>query len=148
MKARLQRLVHRLATERTTPARTGVAVAVGVLIGTSPFFGLHFPLCLAAATVLGVNRAITYLASQVSFPPLFPFLTFASVQVGSLVLHGHTLPVELATIETLELSGVARDWLVGSLLVGSALALPAGLGAYAAVRAYRARHPAGLAPET
>ena len=70
------RLLGRIASERTTPARTGIAVGLGVLIGTTPFFGFHLAICLTLATVLGLNRVITYLAANISVPWVAPLLIF------------------------------------------------------------------------
>jgi uncharacterized protein (DUF2062 family)/SAM-dependent methyltransferase len=138
---RLTLLLRRILRERTTPARTGLAVALGVLIGLSPFYGLHLFLCVAAATLLGLNRAITYLAANISIPPLFPFLAFASVQAGNFVLHGRLVPVSIDSLRSMDPWTFGVDWLLGSVLVGLVLAAPAGLVSFALMRRFRARHP-------
>jgi len=136
-----RRVVHRIVTERTTPARTGLAVGVGVLIGTTPFFGFHLAICLVVATILGLNRALTYLAANISVPWIAPFLIVSSVEAGSLVLTGHGVPFEWRTITSFDPRAFGHAWLVGSLIVGSTLGLVGGLGAFLVTRAYRRRHP-------
>lgn len=140
------RLVHRIMSERTTPVRTGFAVGLGVAIGTSPFFGFHLAICLAAATILGLNRAITYIAANISVPWIAPFLIFASVQTGNFILQGSLLSVDLHAVAALDPWRFGAAWGVGSLVVGTVLGVPAGLGAFVFTRAYRRRHPLAVDP--
>jgi len=49
---RLRELLYRLRTEGDTPGRQAGAVALGVLIGCSPFYGLHLALCVVFARLL------------------------------------------------------------------------------------------------
>ena len=135
------RIAHRIMSERTTPIRTGLAVGIGVLIGTSPFFGFHLAICLVVATLLGLNRAITYIAANISLPWIAPFLVFASIQTGNLMLHGALLPLDMQTITGFDPRRFGLTWLVGSAVVGVLLGLPAGLVAFAFTKAYRRRHP-------
>src|SRR5436190_8428665 len=79
-------LVMRLLRERTSPSRLAWAVGVGVLIGTTPFYGLHLGITIVVATMLGLNRAVTYLAANVSLPFIAPFLAFGSIQIGTVLL--------------------------------------------------------------
>ncbi len=147
-RGRIARLLRRLASEHTTPGRTAVAVAVGIVVGTSPFFGFHLPICLVLATVLGLNRAITYLAANISVPWVAPFLVFASVQVGALVVDGRFLPLQLETLNGLDPWSFGGRWLLGSLLFGITLAVPAGLATYLGMRTFRRRHPLPDDPHT
>lgn len=137
----VRRVVRRIVTERTTPARTGLAVGVGILIGTTPFFGFHLAICLVVATVLGLNRALTYLAANISVPWIAPFLILTSVQAGSFLLTGHGVPFEWSTITSFDPRAFGHAWLVGSLVVGSSLGVVGGVGAFFVTRAYRRRHP-------
>jgi uncharacterized protein (DUF2062 family)/2-polyprenyl-3-methyl-5-hydroxy-6-metoxy-1,4-benzoquinol methylase len=137
----VRRVVRRIVTERTTPARTALAVGLGVLIGTTPFFGFHLAICLVVATLLGLNRALTYLAANISAPWIAPFLIVASVETGSYVLVGHGVPFEWATVTSFDPRAFGHSWLVGSLVVGSSLGLVGGVATFFVTRAYRRRHP-------
>ncbi len=135
-----------LLRERATPARLGWAVGLGVLIGTTPFYGLHLGITIAVASLLGLNRAITYLAANVSLPFIAPFLAFASVQIGTILLTGRPLPLSLAALNELGPWRFGGAWLLGSLVLGMALGIPAGLATYLLVGAYRRRHPLPVDP--
>jgi SAM-dependent methyltransferase len=127
--------------ERATPARLGWAVAVGILIGTSPFFGFHLVICLAAATLLGLNRTVTYLAANISGPWLAPLIIFGSVQTGHLILTGSWLPLRFEVFRTIDPWQFAEAWLLGGLAVGSTLGALAGLCTWRALEIHRRRHP-------
>lgn len=126
-------LARRLANEHSSPARLGWAVGIGVLIGVSPFYGFHLALCIVAATVLRLNRVVTYLAANISVPIIAPFLVLGSVQLGSYALHGEWLPLDVDTLAGIDLWQFGSAWLIGSMLVGIGLGTPAGLTTFIAV---------------
>ena len=127
----LQRWPSRLLHEHAQPSRLGAAVAFGVWIGCTPFYGLQTVVGLVLATALRLNRLAVLLGTQVSIPPLAPFLLFANAQVGALVLRGHWLSLSMEAIRAVPTSRLIgeflADLLVGGALVGAALAFPAGL---------------------
>lgn len=139
----LRRWPARLLHEHAQPSRLGAAVAFGVWVGCTPFYGLQTVIGLALATVLRLNRVAVLLGMQISIPPLAPFLLFANAQVGALVLRGHWLSVSLETMRAAPSSKLVAelfsDLLVGGAIVGAALALPAGLLTTYLVR--RSRRP-------
>jgi SAM-dependent methyltransferase len=112
-----------------------------VVIGTSPFIGFHLVICLVAATLFGLNRAVTYLAANISLPAFAPALAFASIQVGNRLLTGSWLAIDRITIANIGAWAFAEAWLLGSLVVGLAIGAPAGLIVAAVVALYRRRHP-------
>lgn len=127
--AALRELAGRLWREHASPPRLAAAVAVGVIVGCSPFFGLHLWIGLALAVLLRLNKVAVFVGSQISIPPLAPLLGFASVQVGSLILEGRLARLTLEDFQLARLFGLVRgfllDWVVGGLVVGVALAIPA-----------------------
>ena len=118
----LYKVWYRLVHEHAEPWRIGLAVFVGVIIGTSPFFGFHLAICLVAAMALRLNKLTMWLAANVSLPIFAPFLAFASAQVGHLMLHGRWAGLTLAQVRTEPLEAV-RWWLVGFPAVGAVLGL-------------------------
>lgn len=137
MTRRLRELLYRLRTEGGTPGRQAQAVALGVVIGCSPFYGLHLALCLVFARLLRLNRALTYLAAHVSVPGLWPLLVFGEIQVGRWLRGGGRLPFRPSELRGLDPWQFGVDLLVGSALVGVALAIPLALLTYRAALARR-----------
>lgn len=129
----IRRLLHRLAWvlwhEKTAPRELGAAVFVGVMIGCSPFYGLHTFLVLALGVILRLNKIVMWVASNVSLPFIAPFIAFASMQVGHVLVHREPLPMTLEGARALAASasivevglGLWLDWLAGSAFVGAAI---------------------------
>lgn len=124
---RARRLAYALRTEGSSPARRAAAVGVGVFVGCSPLFGLHFALSYALATLFGLSRATTYLAANVSNPVVAPVLVFAEIQAGSLLRRGATIPISIDGLRAMSPWSFGSDLVVGAIAVGGALgALAAG----------------------
>lgn len=139
----LRQLFRRLVREHASPHRLAAAVAAGILVGCSPFFGLHFWIGLGLALVLRLNKVAVFLGSQISIPPLAPLIGFASVQLGARLLFGSFVRIgledfSLANLPSL-LSQFLLAWLVGGLVVGGAIAAPAYLITYLVLEARRRR---------
>jgi uncharacterized protein (DUF2062 family) len=65
--------------------KKAAAIALGVFIGISPFWGLHTLLVFSLAAIFRLNKVIAFLFSNISIPPLIPFIIYGSYQMGSLV---------------------------------------------------------------
>ncbi len=130
MKARLTKglreLLYKLRTEGTSPKKQASAVAVGVLIGCSPFYGLHLALCLLFSRLLRLNPGLTYLAAHVSLPGLWPFLVLAELEVGRRLRGQSYLQIHVADIRRIGLGQVGIDLLLGSAVIGVVLAVVLG----------------------
>jgi len=140
------RSIRMLLTERATPRELGFAVALGVFLGAVPLIACHTLVILIAAALLRLNRVAAVAASQFCMPPVVPALC---IEAGYFMRHGHFLTLKgaehLSNASFLQLGymGLERlwEWLLGSLVVGTALALVLGLTTYAAAWAVeRARH--------
>ncbi len=83
------------------PHKKAAAIALGVFVGISPFWGLHTLLIFTLAAVFRVNKVIAFLFSNISIPPLIPFIIYASYQAGSLISgNGFDWDLKLHKFET------------------------------------------------
>ena len=139
--ARLRRHFHDLRTEGAGAGRETAAVAIGVFVGCLPLYGLHLVLCWGLGFLLGLNRLKMYLAANISNPLVAPWLLFVEVQAGAWLRRGsfHALTRE-AVVET-GLATFGIDAAVGSVAVGTLLAMAAAAATYSLVRT-----PAGDRP--
>ncbi|WP_417887467.1 DUF2062 domain-containing protein [Zunongwangia sp.] len=69
-----------------TPAKKATAIAVGIFVGLSPFWGIHTFLVFVLALVLKVNKVTAFLFSNISIPPFIPVIVYLSYQIGSVVM--------------------------------------------------------------
>jgi uncharacterized protein (DUF2062 family)/trans-aconitate methyltransferase len=133
-------LLYNLRTEGESPARQAWAVVAGVLIGCSPFYGLHLALCVVVARLFRLNQIRTYVAAHVSLPFLWPVLVLGEVDAGRLLRGAPPLALSLAQLRHLRPWQFGVDLLVGSLVVGGLLAALFGTLTYRRACARR-RHP-------
>ena len=138
LKERALALYARARSEHSSPPEIGLSVAVGVFCACTPLFGLHTWIALGLATVLRLNRLWAALGSRV---PLALWIAFSEIQIAHRLRTGAW--ASLAPRETLSHGReLLTDWLMGTALVGTALAAAAGFVAYACARRWSRREPA------
>ena len=81
--------------------KKAAAIALGVFVGISPFWGLHTMLVFLLAAVFKLNKIIAFLFSNISIPPLIPVIIYASYQAGSLMTgNGFSWELSLADFDS------------------------------------------------
>jgi len=66
--------------------KKSLSVALGVFIGLSPLWGLQTIVVLFLAFIFRLNKLIAFAFSNVSLPPLIPFIIYGSMKIGSYML--------------------------------------------------------------
>jgi uncharacterized protein (DUF2062 family) len=115
------RYLYKLRTEGQSRGQQAAAIGLGVFIGCTPFYGLHFWICMAVGWLLGLNRLKLYLAANISNPLVAPFLIFGEVQTGSVLRRGQLYAFSLDAFRAMNPWGFAADLLIGSALFGIVL---------------------------
>lgn len=132
-----------LLREHGSGPRLGLAVGVGVVVGCSPFLGLHTLIALALATLFRLNRLAVILGTQVSVPPLTPMLLLLNAQIGARVLQGHWLTLSMEQVRSTPARTLVAElfwnFLVGGLVVGGVLAAVLGWTTATLVQRQKAR---------
>lgn len=119
--------------------KKSAAIALGVFIGISPFWGFQTVLLLFFATIFKLNKVIAYMASNVSFPPFIPFVIYGSLKMGSFFVSTDA-PLILDSSLTLDdIQKNATQYIVGSLTLASVLALTSGLLSYILLAAFSSK---------
>lgn len=120
-----------LKQEHSDPTSLGKAVALGLFIGTLPLYGVHLPLCIAAAWLARLNKATVYLAANISNPIVAPFLVAAGLAIGEALRFGTVRPLDLTEAQGLvqQISVIGLDLpdrflsiLLGDAVLGLVLA--------------------------
>ena len=143
LSSRVGRVIARIAREHGSPGRLFFACVVGGIVGSTPFFGLHFFLAVGLAMLFRLNRVAVYAAANISIPPIAPFLALACIEVGRRVTRAR-LPalgsdVTLEALRTVAPWKLAKtvflSWLAGAPFVGGAIGVVLGGAVYLAARA-------------
>lgn len=134
----------RLRGGELTPIRAALSVAVGLAIGVTPLWGLHWAILLAVCLPLRLDAGVAWIASNVSLPFIAPFITFVEIQLGARLLRGVWPTITLAEVRGVRPVNLVAELVVGTLLLAPVAALVGGLGVYALTSATRrARAPRG-----
>jgi uncharacterized protein (DUF2062 family) len=115
---------RQLRADETGRATAAAGLAVGAFIANLPAYGFQTLLSLYFARRLHLHPVAVVAGSQLSTPPVGPFLVAAAVAVGHVLLHGQ-LPMlreyraAMARDGVWNLLGsVVVEWTLGSLIVG------------------------------
>ncbi|MBU3026428.1 DUF2062 domain-containing protein [Zobellia galactanivorans] len=75
-------LLEDLLRSDDSPKIKALSIALGIFLGIAPFWGFQTILVFALATVFRLNKAITFAFSNISLPPLIPFIVYFSIKIG------------------------------------------------------------------
>ena len=117
--------------------RIALALALGVFISFTPFWGFQTLLALVTATLARLNRAVTVAGTWLNLPWFAPFIYAGAVKLGSLMLP-----------DLSGLAGMSAWLLLGSTALGAAAGALTWLVAFSVIRARRARRRRQRADES
>lgn len=105
--------------------KKAAAVALGVFVGMSPFWGLHTLFVFLLAAIFKLNKVIAIIFSNISIPPLVPVIIYASYQVGSFLTgKGFEWDLELSDFDSgAEVLQGLGQYILGSFVLGGFVAL-------------------------
>ena len=69
-----------------SPVKKSLSIALGIFVGISPLWGFQTIIVLALAAFLKLNKLISFTFSNISNPPMIPFIIYGSLKMGSWVL--------------------------------------------------------------
>ena len=134
------------------PSRIALALAVGVFISCTPFYGLQTLLSLGVATVFRLNKAATVTGAWLNLPWFAPFVYGLALHIGGLIVpdpkgvDAAALAQLLRTSASLSATDVIqrlRDvsvaLLIGTAVVGAVAGIATYVVAYVLLRRRRAR---------
>lgn len=113
-----------------SPKKKSLSIALGVFLGLTPFWGFHGILSLSLAAVFKLNKAIAFAFSNISIPPLIPFIIYGSLELGGLVF-GTEIKLDFDNIvENVKLLKQVKEFLVGSFILATLGAIVFGTTGY------------------
>jgi uncharacterized protein (DUF2062 family) len=126
-----------------SPFKIATAIGFGIFMGVSPIWGFQMLTAAFLAHLMRLNKVVVLLASNISIPPLIPFIIYFSYKTGGLILgRKGTLTTEtLVSLKEQLLNGHFYDslqefgynlfqYVLGSLVFGFIFGLAVGIVAY------------------
>ena len=110
------------------PWRMSLAVGLGLFLGIAPLWGFQTLATAVAAHWLRLNKAIAVLASNISIPPVLPFILYAALALGHWMFTGQLVDFSAKEITKEVVLDYLWHWFVGSLVLASIVAA-IGIGA-------------------
>ena len=95
--------------------RMAAAVGYGVFCGIIPIWGYQMIFAGVSAHFLKLNKVIAILASNISIPPMIPFIIFGSLFTGGLILGKQTI-IPLSEINFETATNALLQYLIGSVI--------------------------------
>ena len=135
-----------------SPSRIALALAVGVFISCTPFYGLQTLLSLGIATLFRLNKAATITGTWLNLPWFAPFVYGLALHIGSLLVPDPQ-GIDAAALAALLRSSASLSWanvvqllrdvslalLIGTTVVGVVAGVATFLVALVVLRRRRAR---------
>jgi len=123
-------LLENILESDDSNAKKALSIALGVFIGISPFWGFQTVIVLFLAVLFKLNKAISFAFSNISFPPLIPFVIYGALKLGALFISGN-MPLVLDRSITFEdVKNNIAQYLIGSFILASLSAVIFGLTGY------------------
>jgi glycosyltransferase involved in cell wall biosynthesis len=117
------------------------SVALGLFVGLTPFWGWQLMIAFGVAYLFKLNKFITVAASNISIPPILPFLLILSYFTGGLVLG---LETKLSSGSGINLEWIKHNllqYVVGSFILGVIFAIVFGLLTFLLLEIFRKKRP-------
>jgi glycosyltransferase involved in cell wall biosynthesis len=132
--------VRDFLTDRAqSPRQVALAVGLGLFCGIAPIWGYQMLAAAALAHFLRLNKAIALLASNISIPPVMPFILYGGLALGHWLFTGHALDFSAQQITRPLLLKYLGEWCIGSVLLGTLVALMGTVTTYSVARLMRRR---------
>lgn len=105
------------------------SIALGIFVGLSPFWGLHSFLAITLSVYFKLNKLLTFMSSQITFPPLIPLIIFLSMMVGAPFV-SNTVNLQDQTFDLEFIKSNLTQYIIGSLILSISCSLVLGLISY------------------
>ena len=118
--------------------KISLSIALGVFVGILPIWGYQIMAVLFLAFVLRLNKIIAFAASNISIPPMIPFILYGSVYLGSMALGKNLQPVfSVSAFEFSNLKKFLEEYVVGSIILSTVTSLVLGTISFITLSLFR-----------
>ncbi len=115
------------------------SVGLGLFFGISPLWGYQMISAVAVAHLLKLNKVIVLVASNISIPPMIPFILYGSFAVGALIL-GRSVNFVPSQLSLDSISDSLVQYLTGSFTLAIVTGLVGMLASYILLNVFRKKN--------
>ncbi|MGM9764713.1 MAG: DUF2062 domain-containing protein [Candidatus Cryptobacteroides sp.] len=117
--------IEKLKHLHDSNSRISASVMLGVFMGIIPIWGYQMICAFALAHLLKLNKLIVVVASNISLPPLIPFIVFASYWTGCRLL-GQPTMFAIGELTLADVGNVLVQYVIGAFAFAAISAAVAG----------------------
>ena len=114
--------------------KIALSVILGIFMGIIPVWGYQMLIAFTLAHFLKLNKAVALVASNISIPPLIPFILYGSYRTGALIL-GNSSDLLDITFDTVKQN--LFQYLAGSFVCAAVCAAIFGIISYLLLNIFR-----------
>lgn len=118
-----------IISNQTPNGLIAASIGFGVFMGIVPIWGYQLVVGLFLAHLFKLNKAVFFLAANISIPPFIPFILYLSYVTGSFVLGEGSWYVSF-DLDLASIPANLKQYLVGSVVLAIMAGVFAGLLAY------------------
>ena len=134
----LRRTVREFFIEHAQqPGELSLAVGIGLFFGIVPIWGFQMIAAAAVAHRCRLNKAITLLASNISAPPLAPFVVYGGLVLGHWLFTGQGIHLAPSQVNMTSVREYFGQWFIGSVVLAVLAAVAGTVLTYAGARLVR-----------
>lgn len=117
-----------------SPLKKALSVALGVFVGITPFWGFHLIIAMSLAVALKLNKAIVFTSSNISIPPMIPFIIWGSIKMGSWIL-GTKVSFDYKNLAAnIKSFSSVKEYIIGSFALATVAAILIGSTCYVLIK--------------
>ena len=94
-----------------------MSLGFGVFMGIVPLWGLQLLIGIPLAVLFRLNKVLFIAAANISFPPLIPFILYASMVMGQLFTTGEIDHNQILTFTSEAIKSNLYQYILGSILL-------------------------------
>lgn len=114
-----------------------LSLALGVFIGIIPVWGFQSFLSIFLAAIFKLNKVISFVGSNISIPPMIPFIVLGSLKVGSFFVgESGEILIDFNNISFQSIKNHLLQYVVGSTILAIFMALVVGCVSYVGLNFY------------
>lgn len=119
-----------------SPEKMAASIGLGVFMGIAPLWGFQTAIVITLSVFLRLNKVLAFTFSNISLPPFIPLIIYLSLLVGGWVIPSgsHHSLFELEQISFATIQTHLFQYLIGSVVLATAMGLLFGFGSYILIK--------------
>ena len=113
----IRRRIAEFFSQEGTIFQKSISIGVVACVGILPIWGFQMLFGLLLSYIFKLNKIIVLLFSNISIPPLIPFILFGSYYIGNLLIGGGVKIIFSRHINIESIKIVLQQYIIGSIIL-------------------------------